>query len=134
MGYDPARWLDGTGFADSDDEAPGLSLDPLESACENLNFVNSLARDAHQLHRRVLDVLMDIVAGQAQAVSRLEATAASLGPGAAQHRLRVAAARARTNLSGAKVRWRQFAAIDVGEPGPAGWELVPVVAGAVFDR
>ncbi|MFC5142345.1 hypothetical protein ACFPK1_29245 [Actinomycetospora rhizophila] len=121
MGQDIPWEPDGAGSAGREDAGTcGFPRDPLALVCEHVNFADSLVRDAHRLRGRVLDVLTDIGISREQMAERLERSAAALGPGVPKERLRVAAARARTNLDGARRRWRALAAIDVARPGLGG--------------
>ncbi|GAA4912226.1 hypothetical protein [Actinomycetospora succinea] len=109
--------LDTTGSTGIDEAwSGGTATDPLQEACGDLNFANSLLRDAHRLRARVLDVLVDVSLGREQAAARLDRIARDLGPGAAQDRLRSAAARARANLDATERRWRRLAAMEIEEP------------------
>jgi 23S rRNA G2069 N7-methylase RlmK/C1962 C5-methylase RlmI len=72
--------------------------DPLAETCAHLNFTRSLERDGHEIHRRTVDVFLDVVAVR-ERTSQAWARSARLAFGPYVDRLRARAEEAEKTLS-----------------------------------
>jgi hypothetical protein len=94
----PEGWWHGDGGGPDDDLGVDVEVDPLAEACAHLNFTRSIERDGYEIHRRAVDVFLDVLAVR-ERTSAAWAKSARLAFGPHVERLRARAEEAEKTLA-----------------------------------
>ena len=94
----PEGWWYGDGGWSDDEPDSDVMTDPLAEACAHLNFTRSIERDGYEIHRRAVDVFLDVVATR-ERTSAAWARSARLAFGPHVERLRARAEEAERALA-----------------------------------